>query len=97
MKIVPGASGFETPAAAAPTPVARVEAASAVAAPASTVASETFQSAVLQPAMNALSELPDIDEAKVTALREQLAKGELPFNASKLAALIESYHRDGGK
>lgn len=52
-----------------------------------------LQSAVLQPALAALKELPDIDHERVAALRDALAKGELPFDARKLAALIESYHR----
>jgi len=97
MKIVPGTGGIETPAVGAPTPVARVDSAPAVSPPASAAASEALQSAVLQPALDALRDLPEIDHAKVAALREQLAKGELPFNASKLAALIESYHRGGSR
>lgn len=95
MRIVSGTGGFETPATAAPAEVTRVDAPAPVAASTSTAASETLQSAVLQPALEALRDLPEIDQAKVAALRERLEKGELPFNASKLAALIESYHRDG--
>jgi negative regulator of flagellin synthesis FlgM len=51
---------------------------------------------VLQPALAALAALPEIDHEKVAALRDALARGELPFDAGKLAALIESYHRAGG-
>lgn len=52
-----------------------------------------LQSAVLQPALAALREMPDIDHAKVAALRDALAKGEIPFNAAKLAGLVERFHR----
>lgn len=51
-----------------------------------------LQSAPLQQAQAALAELPEIDQAKVAALREALARGELPFDAGKLAGLIERYH-----
>ncbi|MBS1190272.1 MAG: negative regulator of flagellin synthesis LfgM [Rhodocyclaceae bacterium] len=61
------------------------------ASPATPAAAE-LQSAVLQPALAALRNLPDIDEAKVAALRDALARGEMPFNAAKLAGLIERYH-----
>ena len=54
-----------------------------------------LQSAVLQPAIAALRELPDIDHAKVAALREALARGEIVFDAAKLAGLIERHH--GGR
>ncbi len=45
--------------------------------------------------MAAMSEMPDIDHEKVTALKTALERGELPFNPAKLAALIERYHRSG--
>ncbi|MFT4173472.1 MAG: flagellar biosynthesis anti-sigma factor FlgM [Rhodocyclaceae bacterium] len=51
-----------------------------------------LQSAALAPAKEALAALPDIDQARVTALRDALAKGELPFDASRLAGLIDRYH-----
>lgn len=54
-----------------------------------------LQSAVLQPALAALREMPEIDHAKVAELRDALAKGELPFDAGKLAGLIERFH--GGR
>lgn len=54
-----------------------------------------LQSAALGPALAALEQLPQIDEVRVDALRDALAKGELPFDAGKLAALIESFHRTG--
>jgi negative regulator of flagellin synthesis FlgM len=55
-------------------------------------ADAVLQSASLQQAQAALDALPQIDEAKVATLREALAKGELPFDAGKLAGLIDRYH-----
>lgn len=55
-------------------------------------AREALQSSVLQPAMAAMKELPDFDHAKVAMLRDALAKGELPFNAGKLAGAIQRFH-----
>lgn len=55
-------------------------------------AAAELQSAVLQPALAALRQLPDIDQAKVEALRDALARGEVSFDASRLAGLIERYH-----
>ena len=54
-----------------------------------------LQSEVLQPAMAALRDMPDIDNARVAELRDLLAKGELPFDAGRLAGLIQRFH--GGK
>jgi negative regulator of flagellin synthesis FlgM len=54
-----------------------------------------LQSAVLAPAIRALGEMPEIDQGKVAMLRDALARGQLPFDASKLAALIERYHQAG--
>lgn len=51
---------------------------------------------VLEPALKALREMPDVDAARVAQLRDALARGELPFNATRLAALIERYHRPTG-
>lgn len=51
-----------------------------------------LQSAVLQPALEALRALPEIDHEKVAALRDALAKGELPFDPAKLAGLIQRFH-----
>ncbi|WP_338763723.1 flagellar biosynthesis anti-sigma factor FlgM [Massilia sp. METH4] len=55
-------------------------------------ASAALQSSVLQPAMQAMKELPDFDHEKVAMLRDALAKGELPFNAGKLAGVIQRFH-----
>lgn len=88
MRITSASSQIETPA------VARVSeaegAASAAAAPAPAAA--PLQSAVLAPALAALRNMPEIDSAKVAALRDALAKGELPFDPAKLAGLIERFH-----
>lgn len=71
----------------------RVEAVERVAPAASaTVAGGELQSAVLQEAASALREMPDIDQAKVAALREALARGEIVFDAAKLAGLIQRHH-----
>lgn len=67
-------------------------AAPAAAAPA---AAEQLQSAVLQPALAALRAMPDIDHAKVAALRDALAKGELPFDPARLAGLVQRFHGSG--
>jgi negative regulator of flagellin synthesis FlgM len=74
------------PAAAAPAEAAPMEQAAPAAA---------LQSAGLQQAQSALADMPEIDQAKVLALRDALARGELPFDAGKLAGLIDRYH--GGK
>mgnify|MGYP003578399193 CR=1 FL=1 len=64
-------------------------------APAASAAAPALQSEVLQPAARALAALPDFDAARVAELRELLAKGELPFDAGRLAGLIERFH--GGR
>jgi negative regulator of flagellin synthesis FlgM len=67
-------------------------AAAAPAAAPAAAASETLESAVLQPAQSALRALPDFDSARVAELRDALAKGELPFDAGRLAGLIQRFH-----
>ncbi len=67
---------------------APVEAPEAVAAP----APAPLQSAVLQPALQAMRDMPEIDQEKVDMLRDALAKGELPFDPGKLAGLIQRFH-----
>jgi negative regulator of flagellin synthesis FlgM len=54
-----------------------------------------LQSEVLQPAMAALREMPEVDHERVAELRDALAKGELPFDPARLAGLIQRFH--GGK
>jgi negative regulator of flagellin synthesis FlgM len=67
---------------------APVDAAEAVAAP----TPAPLQSAVMQPALQAMREMPEIDQEKVDMLRDALAKGELPFDPAKLAGLIQRFH-----
>lgn len=52
----------------------------------------TLESEVLKPAQAALAALPEIDQDKVAALRDALAKGEIRFDAERLAQLIQRYH-----
>lgn len=51
-----------------------------------------LQSAVMQPALQAMREMPEIDQEKVDLLRNALANGELPFDPAKLAGLIQRFH-----
>ena len=83
---IPGAAPVQTVTDTAPV------AAPKAAAPA---AAEALQSSVLQPALAAMKDMPDFDHDKVAMLRDALAKGELPFNAGKLAGVIQRFH--GGK
>ncbi len=52
-------------------------------------------SEVLKPAQATLAAMPDVDEVKVAALRDALAKGEIKFDANRLSQLIQRYH--GGR
>jgi len=58
-------------------------------------AAPALQSEVLQPAARALAAMPDFDAARVAELRDLLAKGELPFDAGRLAGLIQRFHGGG--
>lgn len=58
-------------------------------------AAPALQSEVLQPAAQALRAMPDFDAARVAELRDLLAKGELPFDPSRLAGLIQRFHGGG--
>jgi negative regulator of flagellin synthesis FlgM len=51
-----------------------------------------LQSSVMQPALQAMREMPEIDQEKIDMLRDALAKGELPFDPAKLAGLIQRFH-----
>jgi negative regulator of flagellin synthesis FlgM len=62
---------------------------------ASASVSPALQSDVLQPAAQALRAMPDFDAARVAELRDQLARGELPFDPGRLAGLIERFHGGG--
>jgi negative regulator of flagellin synthesis FlgM len=68
---------------------------SATSAPAAIENAAPLESSVLQPAAKALAALPDFDAARVAELRDALAKGELPFDAGRLAGLIQRFH--GGR
>lgn len=54
-----------------------------------------LQSEVLKPAAEAMASMPDFDAARVAELRDQLARGELPFDPARLAGLIQKFH--GGR
>jgi negative regulator of flagellin synthesis FlgM len=90
MKIT-GTPGPNAPAAPA---VSETSAAEKPAAPVASTAAAggALASAGLQAAQAELQSMPEIDQAKVAMLREALAKGELPFDAAKLAGLIDRYH-----
>ena len=57
---------------------------------------DELESRVLQPAQSALQALPDFDAARVAELRDALSKGELPFDAGRLAGLIQRFHGSQG-
>lgn len=65
------------------------------AAPAVLGSDATLASSALEPAKAALAALPEVDGAKVAALREALARGEISFDANRLAGLIQRFH--GGR
>ncbi|OWQ93896.1 flagellar biosynthesis anti-sigma factor FlgM [Roseateles aquatilis] len=54
-----------------------------------------LESDVLKPAQAAMADMPDVDQTKVAALRDALAKGEIRFDANRLAQLIQRFH--GGR
>jgi negative regulator of flagellin synthesis FlgM len=68
-------------------------AAPAIAAPLGAAAPAlALESALLEPAQAALRALPEFDAARVAELRDALSKGELPFDAGRLAGLIQRFH-----
>jgi negative regulator of flagellin synthesis FlgM len=82
--------------AAATTAVSPAASPSSTGAAAPTAApSAPLESAILDTAMAAIRELPEVDQAKVASLRFALESGQIPFDTSKLAALIDRYHRTG--
>lgn len=94
MKVPTMGTPAQTPGvAAATTVVSPAASTSSTNAAASTAA--PLESAVLDTAMAAIRELPEVDQAKVASLRFALESGQIPFDASKLAALIDRYHRTG--
>ena len=84
-----GAAGMTPAVGGAPAAAPAPSAAPVNAAPAA------LQSDVLQPAAQALRAIPDFDAARVAELRDALSKGELPFDPSRLAGLIQRFH--GGR
>ena len=74
-------------------PGADVGTGASVAPQAAPAAEAPLDSTILQPALEAASQSPGIDQAKVAELRDALASGALPFDPAKLAALVEQYHR----
>ncbi|CAG9246943.1 Anti-sigma-28 factor [Burkholderia diffusa] len=54
-----------------------------------------FSIEAVRSAQAALRSLPDFDEARVDALRIALAEGRIPFDAGRLAELIQRFH--GGR
>ena len=92
MKISSGAAGATLRSTAVAPAEAIAENGSAAAAAGGSSAGAELQSAVLQPAMAALRAMPDSDHEKVARLRDALAKGELPFDPSKIADLIQRFH-----
>ena len=92
MKISSGNTGATVRSSAVAPAEAIAENASAAAAAGGSSAGAELQSAVLQPAMAALRAMPDIDHERVAFLRDALAKGELPFDPSKIAGLIQRFH-----
>jgi negative regulator of flagellin synthesis FlgM len=90
-------TGVSTPAVSIAPQAGAVAAPAPAPAPApSATNNDTLESAVLQPAKGALSALPDFDAARVAELRDALAKGELPFDAGRLAGLIQRFHGSKG-
>jgi negative regulator of flagellin synthesis FlgM len=71
---------------------AAVDGAETAAAAAPAPSPAPLQSAVMQPALQAMREMPEIDQEKIDMLRDALAKGELPFDPAKLAGLIQRFH-----
>ena len=92
-------SNAPVPAVAAPTATSEIAANEAVSAKNSIgtkvpVPTKT-ESAALDAALASIRDLPEVDQAKVATLRDQLTNGDIPFDASKLATLIDRYHRTG--
>lgn len=50
----------------------------------------------LQPALAMLRDLPELDLDRVGKLRDALARGALPFDADRLAQLIQRLHGVNG-
>ncbi|QNA88204.1 flagellar biosynthesis anti-sigma factor FlgM [Massilia sp. Dwa41.01b] len=95
MKITGNGASIMTPAVGATAPVAAPAEAAPSTPSAATGSASPLQSSVLQPATEALRSMPEFDAARVAELRDALAKGELPFDAKRLAGMIQRFH--GGR
>ena len=87
MKITGSTVPTVTPAAPASAAPVRTEAHEAPQAPAA-----ALQSSVLTPGLDALRAMPELDAERVAALRDALARGELPFDPARLAGLVQKFH-----
>ena len=74
---------------------AREGAAPAPAAPAAPASGESPEAALLRGAQAQLAQFDGIDAARVEQIRAALERGEIGFDAAKLARLIERHH--GGR
>lgn len=88
---ISGNPGAESTAAARAADAPRTDA-TGTAAPSVATTPAALASGVMQPAMDALRGLSDVDTARVAEIREALARGEIRFDAGKLANLITRYH-----
>jgi len=50
------------------------------------------ESDVLKPAQAALQSMGEVDLEKVAFLRDALARGDIPFDADRLARLVQRFH-----
>jgi negative regulator of flagellin synthesis FlgM len=90
MKITSTGTPATTPAApAAPAPAATVPQAAQASGGASAAGT------LLAAARAQLQQMPEVDAARVAEIRAALERGEIGFDAAKLAQLIERYH--GGR
>jgi negative regulator of flagellin synthesis FlgM len=78
-------------------PVQEVASGERAAAPVTPASAPTeMASDVLKPAQAALAQMPEVDMDKVAALKDALARGEVRFDADRLAQLIQRYHGGHG-
>ncbi len=83
------------------TPVTAPATAAAPLAPAATPSSASATgasatAALLGTARAQLQQMPEVDSARVAEIRAALERGEIGFDAGKLASLIERYHGSRG-
>ena len=75
-----------------------IEPASTAATPAGPVTASqekppVLASEALAPAIQLISELPDMDAERIAEIRQAMLDGSIGFDASRLAELIQRYHR----